>query len=36
MIVKLINQGSYFGTFFLHTIHDRCPISGDLEEPLTN
>ena len=34
MIVRLINQGSYFGTFFLHTIHDRCPISVDLEEPL--
>ena len=21
MIVRLINQGSYFGTLFLHTIH---------------
>ena len=23
LIVRLINQGSYFGTFFLHTIHNR-------------
>ena len=23
MIVRLINQGSYFGTFFLHTIREQ-------------